>query len=284
MQVIHKEFFNINRISEFKIVPIGDIHLGAAACREEKLKRTIEDVKKNNKYWIGMGDYGEFINTRDPRFDFDTLAKWARLEIQDLSSAQVKKFLEYTKPIAGKCLGIIKGNHEDTIHRHTENNVYSRIVTGVKSNAGLGDKDNLGLGFNGFIILDFYRGKKKQGSSRIVIYCHHGFGGGRTTGGKANKLATLLKQVDADIVIIGHTHEQITFPAARYYTDRKCNVRLKPVWGCNSGSFLDSYKMGIDTYSEKVAYSPLPIAGSEIILKPGAEKKEDRVKILSLNR
>ena len=68
--VLHRVIEYTSRGDVYRIVPLGDIHLGNAACDEALLQKTIEYIARTDRmYWIGMGDYSEFINIHDPRWD-----------------------------------------------------------------------------------------------------------------------------------------------------------------------------------------------------------------------
>lgn len=68
MRVLRRETYSVGRADEFRIYPLGDIHLGAAACDEDKFKRLVERIASEpTSKWIGMGDYADFINRSDPK-------------------------------------------------------------------------------------------------------------------------------------------------------------------------------------------------------------------------
>ena len=49
---------------------LGDIHEGAANHQAKALSKAIDIIANDsNAYWIGMGDYIDAINHRDPRFN-----------------------------------------------------------------------------------------------------------------------------------------------------------------------------------------------------------------------
>ena len=117
MNVLRREWFNVGRGTRFTVVPLGDIHLGNAACDESLFKGAIERIASDEScYWLGMGDFCEFINVTDPRFSPDSLAPWIKMaHIGDLAKAQRDRFLDFIEPIASRCLGMIEGNHEKSI-------------------------------------------------------------------------------------------------------------------------------------------------------------------------
>ncbi|NIL98744.1 MAG: hypothetical protein GTO62_16895, partial [Planctomycetales bacterium] len=190
MKVLEREFFNVSRSDEFTILPIGDIHLGAAACDEQRFRDTVARVHGDDRcWWIGMGDYADFINRSDPRFHPGVLADWIKMaDLADLSRAQRDRFLDIIQPIAAKCLALVSGNHETAIVKHYERDIYHEIVTGVKALGGFEDDYPLAIGYTGWLNLTFYRSDKRQRGRKVKINLHHGYGGGRLAGAKALNL------------------------------------------------------------------------------------------------
>ena len=284
MRVIRREFHNVSRSDVFTIVPIGDIHIGSASCDESRLKQTIERIKADDRcYWLGMGDYAEWINRNDPRFEPGCLAKWLTMaDLVDLSKAQKDRFLGLVKPIAHKCLALIEGNHELTIKRKTERDIFSEIVTGVKEAGNLSDVDQLGLGIYGWLQLMFHRSKTQDRTTRIDMNLHHGFVGGRLVGAKALNMQRWLWSHDCDLAIFGHSHNTGVQIEAIETINHVGDVSIQPRIGAFSGTFRKTANEdGPATYSEVKGYFPVPLAGVEIRLRPGAEEREDRIRVIA---
>lgn len=281
MRIITRDFFDVTRPDIFTIADIGDVHIGAAACDEKRLRDKVDRIAGDERcYWIGLGDYCDFINRSDPRFSPGSLAKWITMaDLADLAAAQRDRFLDIVKPIAGKCLALVEGNHETAITKHYERGIYSEIVTAIKQFAGHPDDYKLGVGYNGWLILNFYRspkGKRLAQSSKISINLHHGFGGGKLAGGKALNLERWLWNHECDIAILGHTHNTMTITGARESVVGK-TVQHKKMLGVIGGTFLGSFNQdGPSTYSEVNGYFPLPLTSVEIGLRPHAKDFNDR--------
>lgn len=283
MRIIRRAFHNVSRLDEFRIIPIGDIHLGASACDEARLKRVISRIAtEDNTYWAGKGDFCDFINRSDKRFDITTLAKWliTSKNLTDISGAQSRRFIDYVAPIASKCLYLEEGNHERSIYRHYERSVYSEIVAGVKRSAGWNDDYKLALGYEGFLVLTFYGSDKKEAAVTITIYSHHGYGGGKKEGSKANNLQETLWTVNADIVLFGHSHNTQT-QVQEVIEVRGSKVIERVRFGAYTGSFLKSFTEDSDTYSRIAGYRAIPLGGVEIILQPRAKDYRDRIKLIT---
>ena len=285
MRVIRHEFYNVSRSDVFRLVPIGDVHLGAAACDESRLVEVVKGIAADDRaYWVGLGDYAEFINLQDRRFDSRTLAPWIEVDdLADLAQAQRDRFLDITKLIAGQCLGLAEGNHERWIYHKFERDIHSEIVNGVKQEAGKAADFRLGLGYYGWLQLAFYFGSDKKGGSAIInVNIHHGFVGGRLDGAKALNMQRWLWNHDADLVLFGHSHNAMTQIAQVEGIDRAGRHYEQVRRGGYCGSFLRTINSdGPCTYSEEKGYMPLPVAGIEILLRPGRVQQRDRVRIIS---
>jgi hypothetical protein len=283
VRVIERDFFNVTRSDEFTVIPVGDIHLGAAACDEQRFRDTVARITGDKKcWWIGMGDYADFIQRSDPRFDPGVLADWIKMsDLADLSRAQRDRFLDIIKPIASKCLALVCGNHESAIKRHYERDIFYEIVSGVKLLGGWPEDHQLSLGYTGWLNLNFYRSPKRERGCKIKINLHHGHGGGRLAGAKALNMQRRMAFHKADIVIVGHTHDTLILPGAYQDTAGKKVVERKQI-GVVSGTFLRSFNQdGPSTYSEVKGYLPMPLAGAEIILRPHAKRQHDRIRVMA---
>jgi hypothetical protein len=276
MKVARREFYNVSRSDEWHLYPIGDVHLGNAGCDEALLRQVVAAIAADDKaLWVGLGDMAEFINVSDPRFSIDSLAKWVKvMHLADLAKAQITRLLDILEPIAGKCLALIEGNHEDSIHRHTERDVYSEIVTGIKERGKFAADHTLGLGYSGWLMLHFYRSEEKRHATTIRVNLHHGYSSGRKMGGKANAMQDRMLRHDADLCIMGHCHDEMALPVA-VETVRGGKVVKDLRKGCFSGTFLDTAE-----YAEKKGYLPQAVLQPLVLLTPGEELQKNRIRVV----
>lgn len=268
MRVIRKQIKLPSRSSHIKIIPLGDVHLGAAACDERLFKEVINTVAADpDAYWVLMGDAINAIGIRDPRFSADDLAPWIRANmLADLAKAETDRFLKMIQPIAGKCLAALTGNHEETLKKYNERDIHADIVAGIKSMGGMSPEEKLSLGYYGWLQLSFRRsgGSGKQ----ININMHHGMGGGRSAGGKANRIQQWLWSHNADIVIFGHTHNTSVQVEAVESINTSGKVSVSKRFGLYSGTFLRTGIEGRTTYSEEKGYNAIPLGGASITIRP----------------
>lgn len=274
---LRREWFNVERRQEtvYRIVPIGDVHDGAAACDLDLLKRVVARIGADpDCYWVGLGDMCEFINVHDKRFNPAVLADWVDVaDLVDLAAAQRDHFLSIVKPIAGKCLGLACGNHEAQIQKAFERDIYREIVVTLKGWGGFENDHNLAFGVYGWLQLAFYFGDDRRGGGvRLNGNVHHGFTGGRLGGAKALNMERWLWTHDADFVLFGHSHNADTYRRAVEYVDSRGHIRQRVRLGGYGGTFLRTVNdQGPSTYSEARGYLPLPIGGIEVELRPGRQ-------------
>jgi len=278
MKVLRREWMNVTRADVFTIVPLGDVHLGNTACDEALFRSAIERIAADPScYWIGMGDFCDFINATDPRFNPDSLAPWIKMaHLGDLARAQRDRFLEFVKPIASRCLAMVEGNHERAIKKYYERDIYSDLVTGVKEAGGFEPDYQLALGISGWMNWAFYRSdENKQRCHMIRVNIHHGFVGGKLAGAKALTMQRWLWSHDADLVIFGHSHNAAVQVEAIEAMSGSRVIHKHRV-GCYGGTFMN----GADYAIEK-GYFPTPTTYVEIKVKPGTKELRDRIKVIS---
>lgn len=287
MRVRTIEFELKSRDDEFIVVPVGDVHLGHAATDEVRLGNTFDYIAKTpNAHWIGMGDYGDFVSRSDKRrFSVGALAPWIELgHVTDVVRVQRDRFLSMSKPVAKKCLGFVEGNHEREVAKHYDRDVYAEMVEALNE-AGQ-HANTLKLGYTGWINLVFRRevggpSTRKGGTSTIQIKVHHGYGGGKSAGGKATNLQRLLHTCSADIVIVGHTHD-VRWQPEGYEEFSRGKVIHTTRHGIVSGTYLRStLPDGSPTYAEEAQYPPLGLADIKLVLRPGLETTARRIEIVA---
>lgn len=288
MSYIKREFYGVSRSDVFTILPLFDLHIGARACAEDKLRKEISHIAKTkNTYWIFGGDGCDFVRHSDPRFSARGLASWVETHmLDDLSRHQADRFLDIVEPAASKCLVMVEGNHETAINRHDGFDIYRYMVDGVKDKGGLG-QHKLGIGYEGTLDLVFYgskEGEKKEGKTTISIALHHGFTGGRLKGAKGLNMQKYLWYTRCDIALHGHSHNTDVFTEGIKIVTPSGKTIIKTVYGAFCGSFLSSVVDGATLYNQIKGYPPLPLARIVVKLQPRAEDPNKRVEIAVSSR
>lgn len=231
---------------------MGDIHAGTKACEEHKLNKIIETIKKTpDCYWIGMGDYAEFINYSDKRFQPSILADWLKLkDLENLAKSQADWIIDKLKPIAKKCVGLLYGNHEETIKLKYHQDIHQYICV------------SLGLRSLEWACLMNLFFRPKNGSAYMLkMKAEHGHGGGYYSGGQINRAIMKSGECEADIYCSGHVHKKLgTIEVMIGSTDTENPTsKEKPKAVIITGSYLRTFTPGITTYAEKFGMKPVAL-------------------------
>lgn len=258
--------------ADFHLYALGDIHAGTIHCVEDRIQAKVAEIARDkNAYWIGMGDYGEFITPRDKRFDESqkSIATWC--EKDDIAETQRKWIVALFRPIRKKCIGLLYGNHEDTMRRFNHDNVHKHIC------------DDLGvrnLGYSTWVRLFF---RRENSTETHIIKCvfTHGSGCAITKGAKQNKLRRFMDDFNARIYGFAHVHDII--PDYKPYMDITAQpfgqakiVEVEAV-GAMTGSWFRTYTRGVvASYGEMKTYPPTVLGCALFTINP--EKNEISVK------
>jgi len=247
--------------STFKLFCIGDIHAGTIHCVEDHIKHKIEEIAHSpNTFWVGMGDYAEFITPKDKRFDpnLKSIAEW--VEPDNIAHCQTEWLIKLFTPIKKKCLGLLYGNHENAIRIWNHDNVQKNLC------------DALGvpnLGFSCFIKLHFQRENSNE-KHLIKGAFTHGSSCAITEGAKLMALMRWMKSMNADIYAYGHIHDYIPKSLSRMTAvDTGEKIKSKVSIGATTGSWFRTYTKGIiASYGEQKCYPPTEICTAVFTINP----------------
>jgi len=252
--VIHYD----RRSPPIRVYCIGDVHGGTIHCVEHDIKRKVKEIEADKEArWIGMGDYAEFITPRDKRFDPSqkAIADW--VEQDNLAESQTKWIVDLFNPIKDKCIGLLYGNHEDSIRKFNHDNVQKNIC------ARLG-VDN--LGFSCFINFKFRRGRHYRHVTGVFT---HGSSSAITEGAKTMALMRFMKSFEADIYGYGHIHDYIPKSLSRLYVNNKGRIKQIVSMGATTGSWFRTYTQGIiASYGEAKVYPPTELCAAVFTINP----------------
>ena len=300
-------FHNINYKSSdiFNLYPLYDLHVGHIGCNEALIKAYVSHIAADPMGLVVLGgDLIDGISQADRRYDPAQLAPWCRDELGDpvnIIESQIIQAGKLLAPIADKVIGMLLGNHERTPIKRLSIPVFKRLALTTASyrQDDINPYDpkapapDFALGYHGYIGLTFQR---PHHSSRVLIYAHHGYGGGRTPGGKLNKLSNMLADwPDADIVLAGHVHDLLDLPVDRKVPDwpharrdGAGSTKKYPRVAAFCGTFLSGDAPETPTgwprtsYAVEKGYPERPIGGLKIRIKPETRHLEVVKPVLEL--
>ncbi len=246
--------------SNFYLYAIGDIHAGTIHCVEDHIKRKVDEIRqRKNTYWIGMGDYAEWITPKDKRFDpnLKSIAEW--VEPDNIAHCQTEWLTKLFEPIKKKCVGLLYGNHENSIRIYNHDNVIKNLC------------DNLGvdnLGFSCFLRL-FFRRENSTEAHIVKGAFTHGSSGAITEGAKLMALMRFMKSFEADIYGYGHIHDYIPKSYTRLVLSSQGKIKNSVSIGCTTGSWFRTYTSGaVASYGEQKVYPPNELCAAMFTINP----------------
>lgn len=235
-----------------RIVPIGDIHVGApeGQCEWSKLQGELNYIlQRENTFMIGMGDY----------MDCAQKMPWRRgpnVYLQSLNpQQQYDRILAAFKPLAekGKILGLHYGNHEQWIMEQTGFNPVKTLCQSL-------NVPMLGPACETVISVN----KRFQ----YILYSTHGSSSARLKHTKLGALISSVKDIYADVYLYGHTHQLAVTRGAKRFKGQKFKV-----YYVLTGHFLDWE----GSYAQLFGLDPSPSGCAQI--KFFADRKDVHVSL-----
>lgn len=239
----------------FTLKPAFDWHVGHRYCDIRALRAYLADgIDNPNCYIVTGGDLADSIVVTDKRYLKSTDGTQSGAVINE----QYEMLLNLLKPYKGRIIGIGFGNHEDTLLARSGFHMSRQLAK---------ELDTVSLGLQ-WAIRILFRENSGRGRS-LVVYGHHGFGGGaRTEGADITKFSNHASGYEADIFCYGHTHKRQKAEIERIgLVGNKLVAKPKRIFIC--GSFLKTFSSTDEpTWTEKMGFKPNRLGGVNIFIKP----------------
>ncbi len=262
METINKRITVQSRSDVYPIHFLGDLHLGSAVCDEAAITAAVAAIAEDPlALWVGTGDLGEFIPRQDWRHRQSQMAKWLREAsadyCDDLVLMEIEQICGRLQPIADKCLGIVRGNHEDAHLRMFGRDVQREVCKRLQVD-DLSDEAIIRLAF------------ARDGThADLLIYVAHGWFAGRKSGAKVNNLHDLLLTWDVDIAAVGHGHERVVAPPlVTYRLGRNGQLIEWRRYALMAGSFLRGHQKGATSYASARGFRGSDIGAVTMYYQP----------------
>jgi len=247
---------NINKSGTATILATSCWHLGNPSVSDEGIHKFITKAKRHK--WIHHGDVVEGIMRSDRRFSIE--------EHKDTILDCIHRGAETIKKAKDSCIGLIRGNHDETPSRDIGD-----VAEYIARTAGIPY-----LSSTAFIKMIGTKGS-------TTGFVAHGNGGSNPKSGEPERkqlnrqiwLRNLLSQFDADWGGIGHCHRYIvTVPCSEEklgFGDAGNVVRApvlsKPCWYYAAPSMFTTYDLHADVgnYAEMALYGATDIGWIEMV-------------------
>lgn len=278
MRVIYHEVQMSSRSDVYDLRLIGDCHFGTVACEKDRLAKDFAEIGAiESGGWIGMGDYFEAVLPNDKRADGrvvdpDMMAN-AKQSYGKFANVCADQLADIMHPAAHNCIGLLEGNHEETINNRYHNDILDRLLGKLTEwNVSIEN-----LTYEAVIILGFHRmvGSIKKGPGRNVkLYVWHGKGGGTTRAAQCNRLERMRTVVpDCEVYAVGHYHRVSHFPEYPFRifeSPENPKAIQREQWFIGSPSYYRAYVDGVSTYASRAGYAPSALGHARVLIRPFA--------------
>jgi hypothetical protein len=255
------------------VAPIGDCQWSGkrGPTAQDTFKRHIDRCMALNAYFIGMGDYIDFMSPSNrQRLKGAALYDTAEDVVDDKAMELVQELYDmFLRPTKGRWIGLLEGHH------------FSALKTGETTDQRLCQMlDARFLGTCAYVKLQFVypsRGTR----ANVTLWCHHGVGGGQTQGAPLNKLSAIAAGFGgADVYLMGHTTKMPATRTMRVYPRwhgrGAPDLVHKEVLEVNTGGFSKSYILGSKQgrvprggYAEQGMMPPSALGAPVLMITPG---------------
>ncbi len=254
------------------LAPLGDIQWAGrkAEIAWEPLKRHIDKALARDAWFIGMGDYIDFMSPSNrQRLASANLYDTALNTVDDKALELVHTLYEaLLKPTTGRWLGLLEGHH------------FSQLSTGSTTDQKLCEllKARF-LGTAALVEIVFvYSGRPTGHARTFVVWAHHGFGGGRSAHAPILKLETLSAYWDADLFLMGHMTKRGYAPINRvrgHFRAKPPRLEHREIHLVGTGGWLKGYaehrrqgKVPRGNYVEVSGMNPVALGAPLIRIEP----------------
>jgi hypothetical protein len=232
---------------------LGDVHRGDQ-CHDNKIFKHVINLILEDPHarWVSTGDLCNVA------LKTSVSSVYKSKNLQEELDILTQKEL---KPIADKCLGFVSSNH----HRRFEKEAGLSLDIIISRELGIPY-----LGAIGLLAI-------ACGRSVYYVAMHHGVGGGKKRGSKANNLFEFSSIIPcADIYLEGHTHSPDYFPETFHYIDRKRgSIRQYTAHFCVTGHYIT----WDESYAQDIKLNPKPKGSSVLTLAYNNSGKQCNKKV-----
>jgi hypothetical protein len=255
-----------------KVLLISDIHWDNPHCNRDLLKKHLDQALEINADILFNGDtFCLMQGAYDPRKSKNDIRP--EHNKTNYLDAVVNDAIDWFSPYAHLIKVVGYGNHETNILKRAETDVIDRFVFGLNS------KNNTSVevgGYGGWIIYQFQRGLNAGMAAYKIKYMHGFGGGGPVTRGviQFNRMSTFVE--GADMVWMGHVHEdhELTYTIESLNNHNK--VKLKDILMVRTPTYKEEYQGGKGGWHVERGSAPKALGGRWLEIHPERIRKGDK--------
>jgi hypothetical protein len=200
------------------VVGLGDFHLGAKTCDLNLIHKVIKWIKEHDAWWVGMGDFLEF-STKS--------SVGSGVYDQTMNPGeQIKVCVDLLQPIANRCIGLLKGNHEERGYKTDGNDPMATIAAQLKTNL-TGSGSVTYFGWDGVFVISNPE-KTTTHRSCYSFLAFHSYSGNKNVGLAMNWVEREVRGFleGVDVVMKAHDHNRGLSPPDEGLVFNKSNLGI----------------------------------------------------------
>lgn len=242
------------------ILFMADLHWDNPKSDHTLIKKHLEEAKRRNAKVVILGDlFCAMQGWGDPRGTKSDIRP-EHNNINYLDSI-INTAVDFFGPYADQIALITRGNHETSVQKRKETDMLQRFVDLV--NLIHKPKQTIKLGgYGGWLRLMFNREKSNDRYSIKIKYFHGSGGGGVVTKGMIGNQRRQASIQNADIIISGHVHEEVTATFMYETLNQNCNIELKEVIHIITPTYKEEYSDGYSGWHIERGAPPKPLGGT----------------------
>ena len=255
-----------------KVLLISDIHWDNPHCNRELLKKHLDQALEIKADILINGDLMCLMQgAYDPRKSKNDIRP--EHNKTNYLDAVVNDAIDWFSPYAHLIKVVGYGNHETNILKRAETDVIDRFVFGLNSKNGTSVQVG---GYGGWIVYQFQRGLNAGMAAYKIKYMHGFGGGGPVTRGviQFNRMSTFVE--GADMVWMGHVHEdhELTYTIESLNNHNK--VKLKDILMVRTPTYKEEYQGGKGGWHVERGSAPKALGGRWLEIHPERIRKGDK--------
>jgi len=218
---------------DITVIPISDVHLGAAECMEQDWLEFLRMVEQTPGIYLTLG--GDLLNNA-------TKSSVSNVYDEVYRPSDAKRMMaRMLEPVKDRILCAVGGNHE----RRSSKDVDDDITYDIMTKLDIEDRYRANVAF---VKVQMGIRKRESGTRTsseqrptYMLVVTHGAGGGALTGSAVNRNERFGYVLDgADALIVGHTHKPFTTQPGKIVIDTHNNqVAVRPFKVISSTSWLE---------------------------------------------
>lgn len=252
----------------------SDVHHDSINCNISLEKKHLKQARERGALIFDFGDTFDVMQgRRDPRSNLDDLHE--KYKTGEYYDAVVYDLINFYKPYKDNFVMFCHGNHETKVLKHANTDLTKRLAKGLGVLHG---------GYGGWVrfMFDF---SNKETHGKKLRFMHSGPGKNAVVTKGVIDVARISSWLtDADVVYLGHDHNQWIVPLEREGITNKGRIIRKPVTFVKAPGYNDGWGKGDKGWAVEQGHGPKPMGSVWLRFYWDNPSKEVRIEAIQTER